>query len=189
MRGDVRLFEKKVGDAPVGTRRRICRTLDRQCRRVSTAQELNPLFRRAADESSCIWPPPAGIDASVLGMLWCPTTFDECVATVHAAIAAGINLLDLAPRCGDGKADEAVGAAFGGRLPDGVCVTSKCNLGEPPPDQIEGILRRSIEASLKRLRLTRLGASGRSPTKRFVEDQVASPSSWKTPRMAAWMAS
>jgi hypothetical protein len=29
-----------------------------------------------------------------------------------------------------------------------------------------------------------LGASGRSPTKRFVEDQVASPSSWKTPRMA-----
>ena|SRR5271165_2467265 len=34
-----------------------------------------------------------------------------------------------------------------------------------------------------------LGASGRSPTKRFVEDQAASPSSWKTPRMAAWMAS
>ena len=34
-----------------------------------------------------------------------------------------------------------------------------------------------------------LGASGRSATKRFVEDQAASPSSWKTPRMAAWMAS
>jgi aryl-alcohol dehydrogenase-like predicted oxidoreductase len=91
-----------------------------------------------------------------LGMLWGPTTFDECVATVHDAIAAGINLLDLAPRYGDGKAEEVVGAAFGGRLPDGVCVTSKCNLGEPPPDQIEGVLRRSIEASLKRLRLTRL---------------------------------
>ena len=28
-----------------------------------------------------------------LGMLWGPTTPEECVATVHAAVAAGINLL------------------------------------------------------------------------------------------------
>ena len=91
-----------------------------------------------------------------LGMVWGPTTFDECVATVHAAVAAGINLLDLAPRYGDGKAEEVVGAAFSGRLPDGVRVTSKCNLGEPPADQIEGILRRSIEGSLQRLHLSRL---------------------------------
>jgi aryl-alcohol dehydrogenase-like predicted oxidoreductase len=50
-----------------------------------------------------------------LGMLWGPTSFDECVATVHDAVAAGINLLDLAPRYGDGKAEEVVGEAFGGR--------------------------------------------------------------------------
>src|SRR5437879_12453171 len=56
-----------------------------------------------------------------LGMLWGSTTFDECVATVHDAVAAGINLLDLAPRYGDGKAEEVVGEAFGGRLPEGVC--------------------------------------------------------------------
>jgi hypothetical protein len=31
-----------------------------------------------------------------LGMLWGPMTFDECVATVYDAVAAGINLLDLA---------------------------------------------------------------------------------------------
>src|SRR6266513_3455526 len=67
-----------------------------------------------------------------LGMLWGQTTFDECVATVHAAVAAGINLLDLAPRYGDGKAEDVVGEAFGGRLPEGVRITSKCNLGEPP---------------------------------------------------------
>ncbi len=91
-----------------------------------------------------------------LGMLWGPTTFDECVATVHAAAAAGINLFDLAPRYGDGKAEEVVGAAFAGQLPAGVRVTSKCNLGNPPPHEIEPILRRSIEASLKRLRLPRL---------------------------------
>ena len=55
-----------------------------------------------------------------LGMLWGATTFDECVATVEDAVAAGINLLDLAPRYGDGKAEEVVGEAFSGRLPDGV---------------------------------------------------------------------
>ena len=91
-----------------------------------------------------------------LGMLWGPTTFDECVATVHAAVAAGITLLDLAPRYGDGKAEEVVGEAFGGTLPAGVRVTSKCNLGNPPPREIEAILRRSIEGSLRRLRLSKL---------------------------------
>src|ERR1044072_8529133 len=87
-----------------------------------------------------------------LGMLWGATTFDECVATVHDAVVAGITLLDLAPRYGDGKAEEVVGEAFSGRLPSQVRVTSKCNLGNPPPAEIEGIVRRSIEGSLRRLR-------------------------------------
>lgn len=91
-----------------------------------------------------------------LGMLWGATTFDECVATVHAAVDAGITLLDLAPRYGDGKAEEVVGAAFNGRLPDGVRITSKCNLGNPPADAVDGILRRSLEDSLRRLRASRL---------------------------------
>jgi aryl-alcohol dehydrogenase-like predicted oxidoreductase len=91
-----------------------------------------------------------------LGMLWGPTTFDECVATVRAAVDGGITLLDLAPRYGDGKAEEVVGAAFAGKLPAGVRVTSKCNLGNAQPAEIETILRRSIEASLQRLRLSRL---------------------------------
>jgi aryl-alcohol dehydrogenase-like predicted oxidoreductase len=89
-------------------------------------------------------------------MVWGETTFDECVATVHAAVAAGINLFDLAPRYGDGKAEEVVGEAFGGRLPEGVRVTSKCNLGNPPPAEIEALVRQSIEGSLRRLRLSRL---------------------------------
>jgi aryl-alcohol dehydrogenase-like predicted oxidoreductase len=37
-----------------------------------------------------------------------------------------------------------------------VRITSKCNLGNPPPEQIEALLRRSIEGSLERLRLPRL---------------------------------
>jgi aryl-alcohol dehydrogenase-like predicted oxidoreductase len=91
-----------------------------------------------------------------LGMVWGETTFAECVATVHAAVEAGITLLDLAPRYGDGTAEEVVGEAFGGKLPEGVRVTSKCNLGEPAAAEIEPLLRRSIEGSLARLRLSRL---------------------------------
>src|SRR5271169_2021782 len=91
-----------------------------------------------------------------LGMVWGETTFDECVATVHDAVAAGINLIDLAPSYGGGKAEEVVGEAFDGRLPEGVRVTSKCGLGNAPRAEIEPTLRRSIEGSLKRLRLSRL---------------------------------
>jgi aryl-alcohol dehydrogenase-like predicted oxidoreductase len=91
-----------------------------------------------------------------LGMVWGETTFDECVATVHDAVAAGVNVIDLAPRYGDGKAEEVVGAAFDGRLPEGVKVTSKCNLGNAPRAEIEPSLRQSIEGSLKRLHLSRL---------------------------------
>src|SRR4029077_4240956 len=82
-----------------------------------------------------------------LGMVWGETTFAECVATVHDAVAAGINLIDLAPRYGDGKAEEVVGAAFGGRPPEGVRVPRKSNPGKAPHAEIEPLLRQSIEGS------------------------------------------
>src|SRR6185437_12245212 len=91
-----------------------------------------------------------------LGMLWGKTTLEECVATVHDAVKAGINLLDLAPRYGDGKAERVVGEAFGGRLPAGVHITSKCNLGNPAPEKVLSIFRQSIEASLRLLQRDKL---------------------------------
>ena len=91
-----------------------------------------------------------------LGMVWGETTFDECVATVHSAVAAGIDWIDLAPSYGDGKAELVVGETFAGRLPEGVRVTSKCNLGNPSPADIEPLVRQSVEGSLERLRLSRL---------------------------------
>ncbi len=104
-----------------------------------------------------LWPVSAlTLGGGGLGQVWGETTFEECVATVHAAVDAGIDLLDLAPRYGDGKAEEVVGAAFDGQLPQGVRVTSKCNLGELPPGEIEPALRRSIAGSLQRLRLDHL---------------------------------
>jgi aryl-alcohol dehydrogenase-like predicted oxidoreductase len=91
-----------------------------------------------------------------LGMVWGETTVAECVATAQAAVEAGITLFDLAPSYGNGKAETVVGEAFGGNLPAGVRVTSKCNLGGPPAAEIEPLLRRSIEGSLTRLHLSRL---------------------------------
>ena len=91
-----------------------------------------------------------------LGMLWGATTEAECIATVHDALAAGITLIDLAPRYGDGLAETIVSRALGGVLPQGVRVTSKCLLGETPGHEIEGRLRQSIAESLERLRLQRL---------------------------------
>src|SRR5260370_1747874 len=103
-----------------------------------------------------LWPVSAlTLGGGGIGMVWGETTFDECVATVRAAIAAGINLIDLAPSYGDGKAEQVVGEAFGGHLPDGVQVTSKCGLGNPSREEIEPRLQQAIEGSLGRLRLSR----------------------------------
>ena len=68
------------------------------------------------------WAHGAGVGAhsvvvAGLGNFGVPTTREECVATVKAAVDAGITLIDLAPRYGDGKAEQVVGEAFGGRLP------------------------------------------------------------------------
>lgn len=91
-----------------------------------------------------------------LGQVWGPTSRVEAVATVLEAVAGGINLLDLAPGYGRGEAEAVVGEAFGGRLPTGVRVTTKCQLGSPPVEQVEAIVRRRLERSLEGLRTDRV---------------------------------
>ncbi len=88
-----------------------------------------------------------------LGQLWGATTREECVAVVREAVEAGVDLLDLAPTYGDGEAESVVGAAFGGRLPDGVRVTTKRRLGNAPPASVYDLLSASLDASLARMRL------------------------------------
>ena len=45
-----------------------------------------------------LWPVSAlALGGGGLGQVWGETTFEECVATVHAAVDAGIDLLDPAP--------------------------------------------------------------------------------------------
>jgi len=95
-----------------------------------------------------------------IGQLWGATTRDEAVATVRAAADAGINLFDMAPKYapvgGQGEAEEVIGAAFEGHLPEGARVTSKCLLGETPPTRIGDTLKASIAASLTRMRVERI---------------------------------
>jgi aryl-alcohol dehydrogenase-like predicted oxidoreductase len=86
-----------------------------------------------------------------LGLVWGETTEDESIATLHAAVDAGIDLVDTAPMYG--ACEAIVGRAFGGTLPDGVRVTTKCQLGEPERGTAAATLEASLAASLAALRL------------------------------------
>jgi aryl-alcohol dehydrogenase-like predicted oxidoreductase len=89
-----------------------------------------------------------------LGQVWGRSSHDEAVATVHAALDAGITLIDTAPMY---RSCEAVIAdAFGGRLPPEVRITTKCGLGSVPPGTAAAALESSLDASLKEMRLDRV---------------------------------
>ena len=88
-----------------------------------------------------------------LGQVWGPTTREECVATVREAVDSGIDLLDLAPLYGNGEAESVIGAAFSGKLPENVRITTKCRVGGIPPAQVYDRLSESLTESLERMRL------------------------------------
>ena len=83
----------------------------------------------------------------------------EAVATIRAAVDAGITLLDLAPTYGPGErtpdAELVVGEAFAGRLPDGVGITTKVMLTDSmAPDSLADTMKASLRASLDRVGAT-----------------------------------
>ena len=80
----------------------------------------------------------------------------EAVATVQAAVEAGITLIDLAPLYGRGEAEAVIGAAFEGRPPAGMRFTTKCQLGTPAPGEAPAIIRKHLERSLTALRMSRV---------------------------------
>ena len=91
-----------------------------------------------------------------LGQVWGTTTRAEAVATVHEAVDVGITWLDVAPSYGDGEAERVVGEAFGGHLPPGLRLSTKCRVGNPPAAEVEGLLRESLHGSLDRLHVERV---------------------------------
>ncbi|MYB83620.1 MAG: aldo/keto reductase [Chloroflexi bacterium] len=85
--------------------------------------------------------------------IWGETTREECVVTVREAVDSGIDVLDLAPSYGNGEAENVIGEAFNGALPGGIRVTTKCRVGDTPPDEVYDHLSTSLNGSLERMRL------------------------------------
>lgn len=89
-----------------------------------------------------------------IGQIWGDTSHDEATATLRAALEAGITVLDAAPMYRNCEA--FIGETFAGRLPAGVKVTTKHQLGTPPLSEVAARLTASLEASLATMRLERV---------------------------------
>jgi len=89
-----------------------------------------------------------------IGQIWGEVSAGEAKATLTAALDGGIDVLDAAP--GYRNCEAFIGEVFGGRLPDGVKVTTKHALGTPPPGEAAARLTASLEASLAAMRLPRV---------------------------------
>ena len=88
-----------------------------------------------------------------IGQAWGETSREEAAATIHAAVDAGIDLLDTAPMYRNCEA--IVGETFGGKLPKGLRVTTKYGLGTPAPGEVEKLLTASLEGSLRAMKIDR----------------------------------
>lgn len=71
--------------------------------------------------------------------------------TVAMALDAGINIFDTAPGYGDGTSETNLGRALGNKRPD-VYVTTKVRIGVDDRKNIAQAVRKSIDASLTRLK-------------------------------------
>jgi aryl-alcohol dehydrogenase-like predicted oxidoreductase len=89
-----------------------------------------------------------------IGQVWGETSREESAATLRAAIDGGIDLIDTAPMYGSCEA--IIGETFEGALPAGVRITSKCDLGSPPPGQAAARVEAALTASLAAMRLDRI---------------------------------
>ena len=93
-----------------------------------------------------------GFGGGGIGQEWGSTTDDESVRAVLRALDLGINYFDVAPGYGDGKAEEILGIALEGRRHEAV-VGTKVRLTAEEMHDVDGAVQRSVEASLRRLRM------------------------------------
>jgi L-galactose dehydrogenase len=94
-----------------------------------------------------------GQGGAAFGQQFGPVSAQEAADTVHAAIGAGINLVDTAAYYGTGTAEEFLGRALAGGWREKVHICTKaCRLDRAVFDFTPEGTRRCFEASLKRLR-------------------------------------
>jgi len=94
------------------------------------------------------------------GWMWGGTDEAESIATIRAAFAHGINVIDTAPVYGFGRSEEIVGKALAGGLRETALIATKCGLewhdGKITRNGSRGRILREVEDSLKRLRTDRI---------------------------------
>lgn len=86
-----------------------------------------------------------------LGQVWGETSPQEAIQTLHTAVGYGVTLIDTAPRYR--ACETLIAEAFNGKLPQGVRITTKCQIGEAPRGTVAARLEASLDASLKAMRL------------------------------------
>ena len=91
-----------------------------------------------------------------IGNVWGKTTREEAIATVIAAIDSGINHLDMAPMYGKGEAEIVVGEASKDRDLSEIKITTKCQLGTIPDDQVYDKLNESLTESFERMKIDKV---------------------------------
>lgn len=99
-----------------------------------------------------------GLGCSALGGVYGAVAEDEAIATVHAALEAGINLFDTAPAYGSTRSERVLGKALRGLPRDAFVVSTKAGKltsedGRDSFDYSEAAIRRSVDESRERLGL------------------------------------
>jgi L-galactose dehydrogenase len=109
--------------------------------------ELRPLGKTGLNVSIL------GQGGAAFGQQFGPVSAAEAADTIHAAIDAGVNLVDTAAYYGKGTAEEFLGRALEGGWRERVNVCTKaCRLDNAVFDFTPEGTRKCFEASLKRLR-------------------------------------
>lgn len=109
-----------------------------------------------------------------IGQVWGATSRSEAIATVQDAYNAGITLFDMAPLYGNGEAELVMGEAFNGNYPSDVRLTTKCMLGNAPPQNIQSILTSSLDQSMQRMRCRHIDV--------YILHGYIVPDGWLTPK-------
>jgi len=89
-----------------------------------------------------------------IGQVWGDTSREEGIATLRMAVDGGIDVIDAAP--GYKICEALIGEAFGGLLPEGVRITTKCGIGSLATAEVYPRFRASLEQSLAAMRLERV---------------------------------
>jgi len=105
--------------------------------------------------------PRFGLGTAPIGNLYAPLPEDQAVETIRYAFKHGINFVDTAPLYGAGLSERRIAAAVAGIPRDQYVLSTKVGRLVQPDGRVtfnysRDEVRRSIEASLERLKLDRI---------------------------------